>query len=282
MLEKPVTTQPRAATAELEYYERNNSSYSGEFTDAVRHFFVLEPPLPPPPDPDMDAIRANFQRRCEQADAQRETERQRESEEVRDVVERFAESMETNYDRWHDGTGADLELLKNASPAARIAVEDFLISRGVHDWRDVEALAALSSARVRSLLRASFDAGGDRVRLAILSYAPELLRDSERAGFLVRILENGAIEGMLSQALLVIQDFHPPEVIHAMLRGLITRDGGTACHLAAMLYFLHGQASSPFDWNLRPHFLQFNTEDMTERAAAIKTLQRNLRLERGE
>ncbi|MBL0035373.1 MAG: hypothetical protein IPP26_06295 [Flavobacteriales bacterium] len=42
---------------EVVFYARNNSSYAGEFTTEQRHFFVLEPPLPPEPEPDMDAIR---------------------------------------------------------------------------------------------------------------------------------------------------------------------------------------------------------------------------------
>ncbi|MBL9138952.1 MAG: hypothetical protein JNK85_23995 [Verrucomicrobiales bacterium] len=52
-----VTTCPRASGAGLNFYERNGSSHSGEFTDEKRFFFVLEPPNPPPPEPDMDAIR---------------------------------------------------------------------------------------------------------------------------------------------------------------------------------------------------------------------------------
>jgi hypothetical protein len=113
----------------------------------------------------------------------------------------------------------------------------------------------------------------------VLSYAPELLSESERADFMVRILDDGAMEAMLPQALLVIEDFHPPDVIRAMLRGLMHRDGTTACHLAAMLFFLHGKAAEPFDWNLRPFFLQFNTTDMAERAAAAGRLCETLGLE---
>jgi hypothetical protein len=279
LLERAVTTRPRAASGELHFHDRIGNSYSGEFTDAVRHFFVLEPPHPPPPEPDMDAIRADLQRRCDKEDARREAKRLQAAREAQQVVGRFQESMEMNFDRWHDGTGADLELLKGASPAALAEVEDFLASRRVQDWRDVEALAALASARAKSLLRAAFAGGEDRVRLAVLSYAPELLSESECTEFLVRILEDGAIESMLPQALLVIEDFHPPEVIRAMLHGLMRRDGGTACHLAAMLYFLHGKAAEPFDWKLRPHFLQFNTADLTEREAAVRILCETLGLE---
>ncbi len=56
-LAKAVDQGRRTSTGDMSFYERNNSSYAGEFTTAERHFFVLEPPLPPQPYPDMDAIR---------------------------------------------------------------------------------------------------------------------------------------------------------------------------------------------------------------------------------
>lgn len=57
LLARKITTRPRESGDDLVFYERNGSLYSGEFTDAQRFFFVLEPPAPPPPEPDMDAIR---------------------------------------------------------------------------------------------------------------------------------------------------------------------------------------------------------------------------------
>ncbi len=56
-LAQKVSTRPRDSGSGLVFYERNSSVYSGEFTDAKRFFFVLEPPNPPPPEADMDAIR---------------------------------------------------------------------------------------------------------------------------------------------------------------------------------------------------------------------------------
>lgn len=60
-LAKKVVTRARASAGGVDFYERNCSSYSGEFTDTHRFFFVLEPANPPPPEPDMDAIRAAMQ-----------------------------------------------------------------------------------------------------------------------------------------------------------------------------------------------------------------------------
>ena len=56
-LAKAVGPERRRSVGEVVFYARNNSSYAGEFTTEQRHFFVLEPPLPPEPAPDMDVIR---------------------------------------------------------------------------------------------------------------------------------------------------------------------------------------------------------------------------------
>src|SRR5215510_16044479 len=60
-LARPVSSRPRQSSEGIDFYDRNSSSYSGEYADANRHFFVLEPPHPPEPEPDMDAIRAAAQ-----------------------------------------------------------------------------------------------------------------------------------------------------------------------------------------------------------------------------
>ena len=56
-LANKVSTRARDDGDGLSFYNRDNSSYSGEFTDAKRFYFVLEPPNPPPAELDMDAIR---------------------------------------------------------------------------------------------------------------------------------------------------------------------------------------------------------------------------------
>ncbi len=60
-LSKAVQDERRRSTDDVQFYARNNSSYAGEFTTEQRHFFVLEPPLPPEPYPDMDAIRRSLE-----------------------------------------------------------------------------------------------------------------------------------------------------------------------------------------------------------------------------
>lgn len=71
MLANPVTTRPRESSPGVGFYDRRSSSYSGEFADPQRFYFVLEPPHPPEPAPDMDAIRAEMEARERAANADR-------------------------------------------------------------------------------------------------------------------------------------------------------------------------------------------------------------------
>jgi hypothetical protein len=64
-LAKKVSTRPRVSGNGLDFYEYNSSIYSGQFTDSKRFYFVIEPPNPPPPEPDMDAIRKSESRNNE-------------------------------------------------------------------------------------------------------------------------------------------------------------------------------------------------------------------------
>lgn len=60
-LANKISTRSRASGDGIDFYERISSIYSGEFTDAKRFYFILEPPNPPPPEPDMDAIRKSYE-----------------------------------------------------------------------------------------------------------------------------------------------------------------------------------------------------------------------------
>lgn len=292
ILGREVTTRPRVKTPELHFYDRDCGNYSGEFTDDKRHFFVLEPPHPPKPEPDMDAIRAELEAKQRASDAARFShrgevdelmERQRPTvperalfnrleQDPKSAVARFKASMAIDYEKWHDGIGYDLSILKEATPVELKAIEEILIRRRASDWRDVEALAAINSKEAKAALKDALRTGNAEIRMAVHSHAPELMTERQRIDSLVQALEQAEIYGGLTQALLEVEDFHPPEIIRTLLRGLMDRDGGTACHFAAMLYFLHGKAKSAFDWDHRPFFLRFNTGDLAEREKAVREL----------
>jgi|GEM_PF-2888485 len=129
-------------------------------------------------------------------------------------------------------------------------------------------------ARVTERIRIDIDAmrAADAEAAALAALGEPVEDDDCRAQRLVLALTEGTFYGTLTQALDEIAEFHPPVVMEALFRGLVRREGEVACHLAAMLAFLHGKAESIFDWELRPLFLTFNTDDRTERAAACNAL----------
>src|SRR5690606_35695551 len=129
-LAQPVTTRPRASGQGVVFEEGEGALRGGAFRDDAGRFFVLETCAPAP---------------------------------AEGALERFRRSMAVDYEKWHDGVGYDLAALRAATARERQEIEALLLARGVRDWRDVEALAALDSDAARHALRAAFAAGDPAV-----------------------------------------------------------------------------------------------------------------------
>jgi hypothetical protein len=189
-----------------------------------------------------------------------------------DAAARFKESMVMNYERWHDGTGYDIGALSACTPADRAELERVLTAQPAQGWRDIEALAALGTPAAHDRLREALHSGSHELAMAVLRHAPEIPTATERSGALVAALHSAGIYDGLTRALDLVERIHPPDVMAALWRGALERDGETAVHCAAMLMFLHGKAESAFDWKLRPFFLRFHTSDRAERAEVFREL----------
>jgi hypothetical protein len=193
-----------------------------------------------------------------------------------DAVRRFTASMALDYERWREGTSYDLDALDRMTRDERRAVAARLTPP--RDWRDVEALARLvalddgGAAEARAALLGALRLDDNVVRLAVSRFAPGLVSDDERTRSLVRGVETAVSFGGLSDTLAQVQAFHPAPVIDALFRGLLVREGAVAVHLAAMLAFLHGRATSTFDWSMRPLFLRFHATDRAGRDDAFRAL----------
>lgn len=186
------------------------------------------------------------------------------------LLDRFAESLVMNHERWHDGTGYALELLDKANAEERAAIENLILSRAVRDWRDIEALAVLDNPAARRRLREVYESGDTGLRLALVMYAAEQFSEEEACGILVPILKEKGIHDGLTGALLVVEEFHPAPVMDALFEAARDREGPVAAECAAMLLYLHGLASSPHGFEDRPFLLQFHEE--AERATAFSEL----------
>jgi hypothetical protein len=189
-LNRAVTTRSRADGDGLIFHARNSSLYSGEWTDAKRFFFVLEPA---PPETARVATR---------------------TEET--PLRRFEKSMVIDYEKWHDGIGYDLDAIRGASAVEREQIERLLQTRGARDWRDVEALAALGTAASKAALRKAAESDDASVRMAVSREAPDAIDARTREESLLRALREAEFYGGLTQELAEAREFHPPAVIEEL------------------------------------------------------------------
>lgn len=233
-----------------------NWDSSAGYSDQQRHFFVLGP-APPEPKPTPAVSIPPVVPALPQ-------------------VDRFRQSMSIDYEKWKDGIGYDLDTIAQADPDERARIEQLLLTRGLDDWRDVEALAQFDSPRARQALQAALRHGSATVRQAVLRYAPQLATDQQRTKAIVEALLHADIYTGLSEALDTAADFHPPEVVEALWQRLERSDSTAAVSIVALLFYLHGQAESRFDWSQRPYFLKFATEDARERKALVQELRERL------
>jgi len=186
--------------------------------------------------------------------------------------QRFLESMHRNQERWRDGVGYDLQALAEAGPDHRRMIEERLLSRQPLIWHDIEALAALDTPRARARILAALDDPDAMVRAAVTRFAAGQLARDDHAAALVKGLETAEFYGGLTQVLDQVAAFHPPPVVEALFRAALRREGEVAVHCAAMLMFVFGKAQEAFDWDHRPFYLRFHTEDRAEREAAFREL----------
>jgi hypothetical protein len=189
--------------------------------------------------------------------------------------------MNIGYMEWHDGIGYDIAALNAASEEDKKKIEAILLARGVLDWRDVEALAALKTQAADSALSQALETGSAEIRMAIHRDAPHLLTDQTRTKSLINALETADFYSGLSQSLDEAIKHHPPEVIKTLIHCALHRDGLIAVHFAALLFYLHGKADSKFDAKHHPFFLRFTTKNPAERQAALDELREIIALKQG-
>ncbi|MEO7361415.1 MAG: hypothetical protein ABI120_13870 [Gemmatimonadaceae bacterium] len=261
MLANPVSTRERSSNHGLTFRPVDSSDYSGWFTDECARYFILEAPLVDAGAyPDMDAIRdAHNKQRSDIVISTGNV-----------VLDKFQQAMRIDYEMWHDGTGYNLAVLREANFDEMKTILSYLIPPG--GWRDVEALASIDSDAARLALRDALKSSKAEVRAAVTQYAPSVATDEERTDTLLQALKHGKFFDDLTRVLNQVEDFHPPLIVNALFRGLFVRPGEIATNFAAMLAFVHGKADSSFDWDHRPLFLKFGSDDAAERERAFVEL----------
>jgi len=175
--------------------------------------------------------------------------------------------MKINYEKWHDGIGCDLEALDQMSLEDRDKVVDILRDFNESNaWQNLEALNHINSSKAKDAIKSALQHPSLQVRISASRFASG--EEKKREDILIEAIKDSEIYEGLSQALDQIETFHPQGVVDALLRGLLDRNS-EAVNFAGMLYFIFGKADTSFDWDHRPFFLRFNTEDRTDKEKAF-------------
>jgi hypothetical protein len=192
---------------------------------------------------------------------------------VNDAVARFRASMTIDYEKWHDGIGYDLDAIREATPSERAQIESLMLARTVQDWRDLEALEALNTAKATAVIRATLKSANPELRLrAARALAHEPEGEATRDAAIVDAIDHADVFSGLTQALDAAAR-HPSQAVKdALFRACLKGSSVTAVHTAALLFYLYGKAEEPFDMAQRPFFLKFSTEIKADRIAPFKEL----------
>ena len=191
-------------------------------------------------------------------------------------------STDIDYEKWHEGEGYDLEALGAVEPDERFRIEQWLLARAGNDWRDIEGLLELGTPTARAAVVDQLRHGKLEQRLWAARYLtddpdaaatdPTFERDREAA--VVDGLRTALLYYGLTQAFDLAVEVRSLAMIEALWRATQRAESEASVHAAARLAFLYGKAASDFDWDLRPLFLRFGTDDKAERAAATAELGR--------
>lgn len=183
------------------------------------------------------------------------------------AMKRFLASMEIDFEKWHDGIGYNLTALDEMTKTDQDKIVEMLSTNLNDPWRTFEVLQHVNTPKALAIINNALTHPSLQVRIAASRFAKGA--DKERERVLIEALRKSDIYSGLSQALDQVETFHPQGIVEALLLGLLTRGDSGAVNFAGMLLFIHGKADSSFDWDRRPLFLRFDTNDIKERIEAF-------------
>lgn len=189
-------------------------------------------------------------------------------------LEKFQDSMKIGYAEWREGIGYDLDALGKLTPEERIQAEDLLIARHAADWRDIEALDVLGSSRALEEMRNALSVKDVETRIEAAEHLAKrkMINEACIESIIVMTLDvTTLLNGMVRT--LRFAEAHPSPAVQSKLWSCaLDGDDSIRGHAAALAHFLAGGSASAFDWNFRPIYLCFTSQDKQERHRAYLEL----------
>ena len=182
------------------------------------------------------------------------------------AYDRFLESLRGTYDQWHDGTGYDLDALRQSTPAERIEAEAHLVVRlkSANNWHDVEALAALGTPSAQAAVECATEHRDVEVRKFVrelLAPPPPPRTAAEEEEDTIRCIEMGAINYARSMP--------TPRVKSAVLDRARHVNPEARARAAVLLLELCGQRCNE---NLLQRFTSQDVKEMRDAWTELRTL----------
>jgi len=188
--------------------------------------------------------------------------------------QRFLDSMNMDYAKWHDGAGYDLDALRKLSIDEKEKVEDVLITHGVKDWRDIEALAEIGSEKALSAIKSALQSDKYEVRIKAIESLSEkkVVGEKEIETVLVETIPLVSILNGQTFTLRLAEKYPSSAVKRVLLWCALYGNDDIRVHAAALILYLYGITTSSFDWNYRPFYLRFGDKNLSNRKLAYDEL----------
>ncbi len=195
-----------------------------------------------------------------------------------ELYQRFIESMKIDYMKWHEGIGYDLEALRQLPPVEQAKAEKMLLSHGVGDWRDVEALDVLGTKDAITALKKALKSKRFEVRISAAEHLAksEHITPAEVERVLVETIPEVTILNGLSFTFRLAEQYPTEAVRRAVLKNAMHGADDARVLSAALAEFLFGAARSSFDMHRRELYLRFNEKNPAVRREAYLELCRNV------
>lgn len=194
---------------------------------------------------------------------------------------RFRQSMILDYDKWKEGTSYDLAALAGITAEERDLLTDEICQRATLDWRDVEALRTLATAKAISRIGKAAEKQTDGA--GIEAFKDEIDKhgwtaDIERR-FIGKLEAAASMTGALDR-LYDIAEAHPTKAVMTQIlrNARISSDPTVRYSMGAFLLQLAGHVESRyvFDTDHRPHLLNLNSADYQTYQAAVAWLEQKI------
>lgn len=188
------------------------------------------------------------------------------------ALQRFMESMNIDFYKWHDGISYDLDALNELNTDEIAQIEALLISRKDSDWRDVEALAALNTPLSIKALKDCLQSPNLECRLFAAKFLKEMGIADHIEEVVIRTLPYTTIGNGLTYALWLIKENTITESIRrTVLRCAMTGRDDIRVHCAAMALYLYGKANYDFDTEKKIIY-EFHEKDPAARRQIFERL----------